>query len=101
MAVAVIKTGGKQYLVKEKDKIKIEKLTADEGGQIKFDVLLWADGEKVEIGAPILDKKAIGKIIKQGRSKKVIGIKYKPKTREHKKFGHRQHYSEVVIDSIK
>lgn len=98
MKIAVIKTGGKQYVVKEKDKIKIEKLGA--AGEIEFDTLLITDGDKVEIGTPVLADKVKAKVIGIGRSKKVIGIKYKPKTREHKKFGHRQQFTQIEIVKI-
>ncbi|MEK7653124.1 MAG: 50S ribosomal protein L21 [Patescibacteria group bacterium] len=98
MKIAVIKTGGKQYVVKEKDKIKIEKIGASEG--VEFDALLVADGDKVEIGAPILAAKVKAKVIGISRTRKVVGVKYKPKTREHKKFGHRQQLTEVEIIKI-
>lgn len=100
MKLAVIKTGGKQYVVKEKDKIKIEKLGVEVGTKVEFDALLIADDVQVEIGAPILAQKVAGQVISNGRSQKVIGIKYKPKTRQHKKFGHRQQFSEVEIEKI-
>ncbi len=87
-------------MVTENSKLKIEKLVAEEGQEVEFDVLLSADGDNVEIGTPVLAKKLKGKVIKQGRSRKVIGIKYKPKTREHTKFGHRQAYSEVEFSKI-
>ena len=100
MKFAIIKTGGKQYLVKEKEKIKVERLKAAVGEDVNFETLLIAEGDKVEIGSPILSEMVTGKIIKESRSKKVIGVKYKPKTREHKKFGHRQYYTEVEIEKI-
>jgi len=87
-------------VVKEKDKIKVEKLKAAAGEDVNFETLLIADGEKLEIGSPILSERVTGKIIKEGRNRKVVGVKYKPKTREHKKFGHRQYYTEVEINKI-
>lgn len=111
--IAVIKTGGKQYLVKKGDKIKIEKLDKKEGEEINFtDVLLLASGpeglkarreknKKMEIGKPIIkDAKVIGKILKQGRGEKVIIFKYKSKKRYKKKAGHRQPFTEVEIKDI-
>lgn len=100
--LAVIKTGGKQYLVRKGDKIKIEKLDKKEGEQIEFtDVLLLEKDKKVEIGKPIIkNAKVIGKILKQGRGKKVIIFKYKSKKRYSKKAGHRQPYTEVEIRDI-
>nr|AQS29743.1 hypothetical protein [uncultured bacterium] len=102
MELAVIKTGGKQYLVKPGDKIKLEKLTANEGAIVKFETLLKADekGTEVEIGKPSLPTKAEGKILKQGKSDKVSVIKYKAKTRYRKNVGHRQPYTQVLIEKI-
>lgn len=99
MRIAVIKTGGKQYVVKEKDKIKIEKLKV-KADKVNFETLLVADGDKIDIGAPKTSTKVEGKILGEGRTKKVTGIKYKPKTRQAKRYGHRQSFSEVEITKI-
>jgi large subunit ribosomal protein L21 len=102
MTLAVIKTGGKQYLVKKGDKIKIEKLEGKEGSEINFtEVLLLQKDKKVEIGKPFLkDAKVVAKILKQGKGEKVIIFKYKPKKRYKKKAGHRQPYTEIEIKDI-
>jgi len=102
MALAVIKTGGKQYLVSPGDKIKIEKIEGKEGKEIIFkDVLLLEKQNKLEIGTPIVKgAKVIGKVLRQGRGEKVIVFKYKPKTRYKKKLGHRQPFTEVEILKI-
>lgn len=97
---AIIRTGGKQYLVKENDKIRVEKLFGVSGDAVDLETLLVADGDKVEIGEPTVAKKVAGKILKQGRADKVTGVKYKRKTRYRKKFGHRQHFTEVQIEKI-
>ena len=99
---AVIKTGGKQYLVSPGQKIKIEKLPQKEGEEVVFDkVLLLEKGKKLEIGRPyVKGAKVISKVIKQGKAKKVIVFKYKPKKRYKKKKGHRQPYTEVEILKI-
>lgn len=99
---AVIKTGGKQYLVKPGDKIRIEKLEAKEGDEVIFsDVLLVEKNKKIEIGKPFLKEvKVSGKVLKQGRSEKVIIFKYKPKKRYKVKKGHRQPFTEVEILKI-
>lgn len=99
---AVIKTGGKQYLVEPGKKLKVEKLDSEEGDQIIFDeVLLVSDYKKTEIGTPFVEgAKVEGKVLRQGRSRKVIVFKYKPKTRYRKKRGHRQHFTEVEITKI-
>ncbi|MEA3273271.1 MAG: 50S ribosomal protein L21 [Patescibacteria group bacterium] len=102
--LAVIKTGGKQYIVQKGDKIKIEKLPLKEKAKVSFEaVLLISDekGKKVEVGDPILKQvKVEGKVLKQGRSKKVIIIKQIPKKRHKLKKGHRQPFSEVEITKV-
>jgi len=98
---AVIETGGKQYKVSAGDKIKIEKLRAEEG-LVSFDkVLLKSNGEEIEIGAPyVKGAKVEGKILKQGRSEKKIVFRYHSKTRYRKFKTHRQPYTEVEITKI-
>lgn len=102
MPFAVIKTGGKQYRVSPGQKIRIEKLDADAGAEIRFDdVLLIADGEDVSIGMPRVSGATVtGKIVTQGRDKKKIVFKYHSKSRYHKKKGHRQPFTEVEITNI-
>lgn len=99
---AVIKTGGKQYKVSPGQKIKIEKLDAQEEKEVVFDqVLLVEKNKKAEIGTPlVLGAKVIGKVLKQGKAKKVLVFKYRPKTHYRKKKGHRQPFTEVEIKSI-
>jgi large subunit ribosomal protein L21 len=100
--LAVIRTGGKQYLVTPGDKIKIEKLNKKEGEEITFsEVLLLEKGKKLEIGTPLVKgSKVVGKILKQGKGKKIIVFKYKPKIRYKKKRGHRQPFTQVKIVKI-
>lgn len=101
--LAVIETGGKQYRVKENDIIKIEKLPVSEGDTFEFDkVLLISDenGSDAQVGTPYLEVKVEGKILSQGRHKKVNVVKYKPKIRYKKVTGHRQHFTEVQITKI-
>ena len=102
MSIAIIKTGGKQYIVTPKQKIKIEKLKKKEGSEVTFsEVLLLEKGNKVEIGTPtVKGAKVIGKVLKQAKAKKVIIFKYKPKKRYKKKTGHRQPFTEVEISKI-
>ena len=103
--IAVIKTGGKQYKVSEKDKIKVEKVEGDEGKNIVFDqILMVADdkGKDVKVGAPIVSgAKVKAKVLRQARAKKVEVVKYKNKTRYKRKAGHRQLFTEVEILEIK
>ena len=102
--IAVIKTGGKQYKVKEGDKVKIEKLPAEAGKSVKFDeILLVADSKDGEsqIGVPtVKGAKVEAKVLEQGRGKKVKVVKYKNKTRYTRVYGHRQPYTEVEISKI-
>jgi large subunit ribosomal protein L21 len=100
--LAVIKTGGKQYIVSPGQKIKVEKLNKKEGNEVTFNqVLLLEKGNKLEIGTPLIkNAKVIGKVLKQGKGKKVIVFKYKAKTRYKKKGGHRQPFTEVEITKI-
>ena len=100
--LAIIKTGGKQYLVNPGDKIKIEKLDEKEGKNIDFkEILLVEKNGSIEIGMPtIKNARVSGKIIKQARAKKVEIFKYKPKKRYKVKKGHRQPYTEVEIVKI-
>lgn len=102
--IAIIKTAGKQYKVQQGDNIKLDKILGNEGEQVEFDkVLLLSDesGQDFKIGQPYLEGvKVLGKVIKQGRSKKVEIIKYKPKTRYRRKQGHRQPFTQVEIFKI-
>jgi large subunit ribosomal protein L21 len=100
--IAVIKTGGKQYKVKEGDALKIEKLIGDAGTKVDFEALLIADeaGKDLEIGTPSLGEKVKGEIVEHGRNKKITVVKYKNKTRYLRTRGHRQHFTKVKINKI-
>lgn len=102
MSLAVIKTGGKQYIVAPKQKLKIEKLENNIGDEVTFDqVLLVEKNKKVEIGVPFVDGVTVNaKVLSQGKGKKVIIFKYIHKTRRKTKKGHRQTYTEVEIEKI-
>ncbi len=105
MTFAVIKTGGKQYKVREGDTLSVEKLTPAEGqkeGSFTFEeVLLVADDKDVKVGAPkIAGAKVEAKIIEEGKGKKKMVFRYKAKTRQHKKKGHRQPYTKIQITKI-
>ncbi len=99
---AVIRTGGKQYKVKEGDKIEVEKIDAREGEQISFDEVLGVyDNKDMKIGKPLLENVEVqGKVLGFKKGDKVITIKQKPKKRYLKKQGHRQALSEVEIVKI-
>lgn len=99
---AVIATGGKQYRVSEGDVVFVEKLTGEVDEEIVFTNVLTVvqDGE-VKIGAPYLDgAKVTGKVVKQGKDKKILIFKYKSKANYRRKQGHRQPYTKVAIEKI-
>lgn len=100
--LAVIKTGGKQYIVSPGKKLKIEKLPQEEGSEVVFsEVLLLENDTDIEIGTPFIEgAKVTGKLLEQGKAKKVVVFKFKAKKRERKKRGHRQRYSEIEITGI-
>lgn len=100
MKIAVIKTGGKQYKVAQGQNLKIEKIDAEVGAVLKFQTLLTAEEENVKIGAPMLGEIVEGKILEQGKAKKVSVVKFKNKTRYKKNVGHRQPFTKVEITKI-
>ncbi len=99
---AVIVTGGKQYTVAEGDVLYIEKLASEAESTVKFDqVLAVLDGESSKIGAPVVEGAVVeGKVVKNGKGKKIIVFKYKSKKNEKTKQGHRQPYTKVEITKI-
>lgn len=102
---AIIQTGGKQYLVEEGTTVKIEKLNDDHkvGDKITFGEVLLSDNGKdaTTLGDPFIkDAKVIGEVVRVGRAKKVVVIKYKAKSNYFKKRGHRQPFCEVKITKL-
>jgi large subunit ribosomal protein L21 len=99
---AVIKTGGKQYRVSPGDEVKVEKVEGNVGDPVSFDqVLLASDGGEIKVGQPILENsKVIGQIIRQGKNKKVLIIKYKRRKGYQRKRGHRQQFTLVRIKDV-
>lgn len=100
--LAIIKTGGKQYLIKKGTEVKIEKIEGEVGAKIDFaEVLFVGDEKEAKVGAPFIKgAKVEAKILKQDKSKKVWGIKHNAKKRYKVKFGHRQPFTEVEITKI-
>ncbi len=102
--VAVIKTGGKQYLVKEGDTIRVEKLAANEGDTMTFEPMLVSDeeGKNVKVGTPLVSGSSVSALVLgDGRAKKLEVVKFHAKTRYRRKAGHRQEYTEIKIESVK
>ncbi|MCY4263193.1 MAG: 50S ribosomal protein L21 [Candidatus Dadabacteria bacterium] len=100
---AVIKTGGKQYIVKPGDVIDIEKISGELGEEISFEqvLLVSADGEDVRVGSPVVENaRVVGKIIRHKKGEKIIVFKFKRRKGYRKKAGHRQNLTSVEITSI-
>ena len=99
---AIIETGGKQYKAIPGETIDVERLDVTEGNKVDLEkVLFIADGDKVTVGTPTIDgAKVVATSQGDGKGKKIIVFKYKPKVRYRKKTGHRQLYTRLVIDSI-
>jgi len=100
MKIAVIKTGGKQYKVSQGQNLKIEKIAGEAGEVLKFPTLMIAEDDKLELGQPVLGDLVEGKILEQGRNKKISVIKFKNKTRYKRNIGHRQPFTKVEIVKI-
>lgn len=100
---SVIETGGKQYLVKTGQELRVEKLPLAEGAEVVFDKVLLTtddDGNNVKVGAPYLDGVTVkATLLKQSKSPTLLVEKYKRKVRYHKTHGQRQRYSEVKISA--
>jgi large subunit ribosomal protein L21 len=105
MKIAVIETGGKQYLVSENETVKIEKLNGKAGDKIAFAnvlLLIEDEGKKIELGKPFIQNAAVeGEIIEQAKDKKVTVIKFKRKGHYRRKVGHRQMFTKVKVKKIK
>ena len=98
---AVIKTGGKQYKVEEGDTLLVEKLGQDDG-DVELTPVLLVDGEAVVSSPDALAKATVSaKVIGAAKGPKITGFKYKNKSNQRKRWGHRQHYSNIEITGIK
>ena len=99
---AVLETGGKQYRVQVGDEITVEKLGVEAGEEVVFDKILAAgEGSDPKVGSPYVEGVSVkGTVVENGKGKKIIVFKYKPKKDYRKKRGHRQPYTTVKIDSI-
>lgn len=102
MDYAIVRTGGKQYRVSPGDVIDVEKLPTEEGAKVELtDVLLLSQGGIVNVGSPYVQgAKVVGEVEKHGRGKKIVVFKYKNKTRQGTKTGHRQAFTSVRITDI-
>ena len=101
-AYAIVKTGGRQYKVSSGDNIDVARIRAAEGSAVELDqVMLVADGDSVKVGTPTVDgAKVITEVLGEGKGKKVIVFKYKPKVRYRRMTGHRELYTTLAIKEI-
>ena len=99
---AVIESGGKQHKVTEGDNLQVELLTGEEGSKVEFNkVLMISDGKKSKVGSPFLEKaKVIGKVVRHGKSDKIKVFKMKRRKGYRRTQGHRQSFTEVLIETI-
>ncbi|WP_217586850.1 50S ribosomal protein L21 [Lentibacillus saliphilus] len=98
---AIIETGGKQIKVEEGQEIYIEKVAGDKDETVTFDKVLFVGGSDVKVGAPYVEGATVtAKVEKHGRQKKITVFKYKPKKNYHRKQGHRQPYTKLVVEKI-
>ena len=98
---AIVETGGKQYRVKEGDILRVEKLAANVGETVVLDKVLAVSNEAgLQLGSPYIDAKVTATIEAQGKGKKIIVFKYKPKKNYRRKQGHRQPFTRIRIDKI-
>lgn len=98
---AVIETGGKQYKVQNGDIIYVEKLAAQENTEVQFQVVALGGDKGLKIGTPYVDGASVtGKVLKNGKAKKITVFTYKPKKGSKRKMGHRQPYTKIEIAAI-
>ncbi|MGL4453595.1 50S ribosomal protein L21 [Clostridium mediterraneense] len=99
---AVVTTGGKQYRVQEGDVLFVEKLDAEVESTVELtEVLAVAKDGEIKVGTPVVEgAKVVAKVLAQGKAKKVVVFKYKPKKDYRRKNGHRQPYTKLVIEKI-
>lgn len=99
---AVLTTGGKQYRVQEGDVIYVEKLNAEVESTVEFnEILVVANNGEIKVGKPVVEgAKVLGKVLAQGKAKKVVVFKYKRKKDYRRKAGHRQPYTKIQVEKI-
>ena len=97
---AIIENGGKQYKVSEGDVVRVEKLAAEVGAEVSFNVVMVSDGESVKTGKEVENAKVTATVQAQDKFRKIIVFKYKAKKNERKKQGHRQPFTAVKIEKI-
>ena len=98
---AIVETGGKQFTVREGDVVKVERIDGAPGDTVTFDRVLALGGERPESGAPIVSGATVqAKVVRQGRGPKIMVMRYKAKSHQRRKTGHRQAFTELRIERI-
>ncbi len=98
---AVLVTGGKQYRVMQGETLRVEKLEAEAGSDVKFDnVLMLGDSDGVKLGDALKGASVSAKVVGHGRADKVMIVKFRRRKHHRKQMGHRQHYTEIEITGI-
>jgi len=99
---AVFRSGGKQYRATKGDRIRVERLDAEEGATVEFDeVLLIGEGANVDVGSPLVAGGKVKATVRvQGRGRKISVVKFKRRKNYLRMKGHRQHFTEVEITGI-
>ena len=98
---AVVVTGGKQYRVAQGETLRVEKLEAEAGSEIKFDnILMLGDADGIKLGDALKGASVTAKVISHGRADKVRIVKFRRRKHHRKQMGHRQHYTEIEITGI-
>ncbi len=97
---AIIAACGRQYKVSEGDKVRFDLMGKAEGDEVSFDVVAIGGEGALKVGGEVSSASVTGKVLGEGKAKKVTVYKYKPKTGYHKKQGHRQPYTLVQIEKI-
>lgn len=101
MMYAVIESGGKQYRVSVGDRVKVESLKAEPGADVQLDnVLMVADGDKLDVGAPYTGVSVSARVVEHGRGAKVRILKFRRRQNSRTQAGHRQNYTELEITGI-
>ena len=98
---AVIKTGGKQARVEEGQRINVERLGAEVGADVELPLVLVVDGESVlSTPSELASASVTARVVGEAKGPKIIGFKYKSKSRSRRRWGHRQHYDTIEITGI-
>jgi large subunit ribosomal protein L21 len=98
---AVIRSGGKQYKVTKGERLRLDNFAAEEGAEVSFEVLAFHNGETLTLGTPIVESaKVTATVVGHGRGRKIVVYRFKRRKGYHRKKGHRQDYTEVMIQDI-